>query len=35
MTTRFYRQLHRAGEEKRMPVILARDDYKTWLTCAP
>lgn len=30
-----YRQLHRPGDEERMPVILARDDYTTWLTCSP
>jgi putative SOS response-associated peptidase YedK len=28
-----YRRLHRAGEEKRMPIILAPADYDAWLAC--
>lgn len=26
---------HRPGDEKRMPVILERDDYARWLSCTP
>lgn len=29
----FYRRFHRAGEEKRMPIILAPEDYDAWLGC--
>lgn len=29
----FYRQFHRPGDEKRMPVILAPAEYDGWLTC--
>lgn len=28
-----YRRLHKAGEEKRMPVILKPEDYDAWLKC--
>jgi putative SOS response-associated peptidase YedK len=30
----FYRQFHKPGDEKRMPVILDREDYGPWLTCS-
>lgn len=29
----FYRQFHRPGDEKRMPIILAPSEYDAWLTC--
>ena len=29
----FYKRFHRPGEEKRMPVILAPEDYDAWLAC--
>lgn len=29
----FYRRFHRPGEEKRMPIILAPEDYDAWLAC--
>lgn len=29
----FYRRFHKPGDEKRMPVILTRDEYLPWLTC--
>lgn len=30
----FYRQFHRPGDEKRMPVILDPNDYDAWLACS-
>jgi putative SOS response-associated peptidase YedK len=29
----FYRRFHRPGEEKRMPILLAPEDYEAWLAC--
>jgi putative SOS response-associated peptidase YedK len=29
----FYRRFHRAGEEKRMPIILAPEQFDAWLAC--
>jgi putative SOS response-associated peptidase YedK len=29
----FYRRFHRPGDEKRMPIILAPEDYDAWLAC--
>jgi putative SOS response-associated peptidase YedK len=28
-----YKQFHRPGDEKRMPIILAPEEYDTWLAC--
>ena len=30
----FYRQFHRPGDEKRMPVILAPQEHDAWLACS-
>lgn len=30
----FYKQFHRPGDEKRMPIILAPEDYDRWLRCS-
>lgn len=30
----FYKQFHRPGDEKRMPIILAPENYDAWLTCS-
>jgi putative SOS response-associated peptidase YedK len=30
----FYRQFHRPGDEKRMPIILAPQEYDAWLACS-
>jgi putative SOS response-associated peptidase YedK len=30
-----YKQLHKPGEEKRMPVILKPEDFDAWLACSP
>jgi putative SOS response-associated peptidase YedK len=30
----FYKRFHAPGEEKRMPVILDRDQYLPWLSCS-
>ena len=29
----FYKRFHRPGEEKRMPILLAPEEYDAWLTC--
>lgn len=31
----FYRRFHRPGEEKRMPIILAPEEYDAWLAASP
>ena len=30
----FYSRFHRPGDEKRMPILLAPQDYDAWLTCS-
>jgi putative SOS response-associated peptidase YedK len=30
----WYSRMHAPGEEKRMPVFLTEEEYKTWLTCS-
>jgi putative SOS response-associated peptidase YedK len=30
----FYRQFHRPGDEKRMPIVLAPAEYDAWLACS-
>jgi putative SOS response-associated peptidase YedK len=30
----WYSRMHAEGEEKRMPVFLTQEEYKTWLTCS-
>ncbi len=30
----FYRQLHKPGDEKRMPIFLNGEEYVPWLTAA-
>lgn len=30
----WYGRMHAPGDEKRMPVFLTQDEYRTWLTCA-
>jgi putative SOS response-associated peptidase YedK len=29
----FYQRFHRPGDEKRMPILLAPEDYDAWLAC--